>query len=182
MGRRPRARLADYDPATDRYTGQRSLNDPWLRDLLRVGRDFWASRGVQVPERIALDVSDDLSGPDTVGQAAVMGRVMGRAWPAGDGEGRIALDANLVTGSLRRAQSRRRSTADRRAALRELASTLIHEQGHVGGVQHVEGDEAGFMGTTGGADVVPDEIASEVRRLIKRRKGERVSRRTYGIG
>jgi hypothetical protein len=176
----PRARLATFDPATGRYTGQRAANDPWLDALMQSGRAFWATRNVQLPEQIALDVSEDLSGPDTDGTP---GRVVARGWSVKDnGEARIALDAGFVDRQLRRARSQRRATGERRAALRELASKLIHEQGHVGDVAHTEGDEAGFMGAYGAGDLVPQEVARTVRRLVKRRPGEKPNGLRYGVG
>ena len=178
--RKPRARLAGYDAVTGRYTGQRVADDPWLDELAAVGREFWASRNVTLPENVGLYVADDLGGPDTEGQP---GKVIGRGRPPWDnGEAWVALDAGFVTNRLRRARNRKVATAVRRAALRELASKLLHEQGHVGGVAHVEGDEAGMMGATGQGDLVPQEVASAIRRLVKRRPGEKASGGIYGIG
>lgn len=182
MPRRPRARLAAYDPATGRYTGQRPFDDPWMRELMGAGRKFWASRGVTIPERVALDISDDLRGPDTEGSP---GRPIARGWNMEDhGEARIAFDARFLENRLKRARNRDRDIQVRRAALRELASKLLHEQGHVGGIDHVEGDEAGMMSAYGSGDLVPQEVARTVRRLVKRRPGERSRFRggTYGIG
>jgi hypothetical protein len=172
--RKPVARAAAYDPATGRYTGQRPFDDPWVRELMGVGRQFWASRNVSVPDQIVLEVSDDLHGPDTEGGP---GKPIARG-----GDGRIIFDANFIENRLRRARSRKLATKVRRAALRELSSKLLHEQGHVGGINHIEGDEAGMMGAFGAGDLVPQEVASAVRRLVKRRPGEKSRYGTYGIG
>lgn len=181
--RRPLARTAGYDPTTGRYTNQRPVSDPWLNELAKLGRSFWASRGVNLPENTGLYVSDDLGGPDTEG---LPGKVIGRGRTQQsdpNGEAWVAMDADFVAGHLRRARNRKQATSVRRSALKELAAKMLHEQGHVGGVEHTEGDEAGMMGAFGAGDIVPQEIASEVRRLIKRRQGERPGKyRNYGIG
>jgi hypothetical protein len=167
------AKAAAFDPATGKYTGQRQANDPWLAALMDSGRAFWASRGVQLPEQIHLDVADDLRQSDADFQKPV-----GRGWR--DGSGRIALDAEMVGQSLARARSRRRPTAQRRVALKELAATLLHEMGHTGGLPHVE--DEGFMGARSGAGLVPQETARLIRRLVPRRPGEKPSGGVYGVG
>jgi hypothetical protein len=171
------AQGAAYDQATQRYTGQRASTDPWLGALMNSGRKFWASRNVQLPDQIALDVADDLRTDDSE-----HGVVLGRAWsPQQQGEARVALDSELVERTLRTARSRRRSTRDRRAALKELSSVLLHEMGHTGGVAHVEGEQ-GFMGDGGAGDLVPQETAQAIRRLVKRRPGEKLARGGRGGG
>jgi hypothetical protein len=178
--RRPIARAAGYDQTTGRYTGQRPFDDPWMRELMDVGRQFWASRNVTLPENVGLHIADDLSGPDTEGTP---GRVIARGRsPRDNGEAWVAFDADFIENRLRRARSRKLATKVRRAALRELSSKLLHEQGHVGDVPHVEGDEAGMMGAFGAGDLVPQEVASAVRRLVKRRPGEKARRGIYGVG
>lgn len=179
---RRRARTSEFFPGappSGQYTGQRPTDEPWLQDLLRAGRGFWATRGVQVPERIALDISDDLRNTDDDPF------VSGRGWdPSKYGEARIALDSGLVSRQLARARSQRRSTAERRDALKLLASTLLHEQGHVGGVTH-SGD-GGFMGAYGpeemphGAQPIPQEVAREIRRLVPRRRAKTRMRQSEG--
>jgi hypothetical protein len=168
-----KAKAAAFDPATGLYTGQRPANDPWLSAIMESGRSFWASRGVTIPDQIQLDVADDLRQSDSEDY-----RPEGRGWQ--DGTGRIALDARMVRQSLARARSQRRPTAKRRVALRELASTLLHEMGHTGGLPHVE--DEGFMGARSGAGVVPEETARVIRRLVKRRPGEKLSGGMAGIG
>jgi hypothetical protein len=173
-----KAKVAAYDPATSRYTGQRSANDPWLTTIMDSGRQFWASRGVTLPDQIALDVADDLRDSD-----ADSFDVGGRAWnPQEHGQARVALDAKIVGQALAAARSRRRPTRERRTALKELAAILLHEMGHTGGVDHVEGDEPGFMGPKRQGDLVPQETARVIRRLVKRRPGERPARGEYGVG
>jgi hypothetical protein len=160
-----RARAAAYDPVTRRYTGQRAANDPWLAKLMESGREFWASRGVQLPERIALDIADDLSGPDEPDGSVIQGR----AWsPQDHGEARVALNAAQVRQALRTGRSRERTTRERREALKRLSGQLLHEMGHTGGVPHKEGDE-GFMGAGGAGLLVPQETARVIRRLAPRR-------------
>jgi hypothetical protein len=161
-----RAKAAAYDPASDRYTGQRAASDPWLSALMDSGRAFWKSRGVTIPDRIQLDVADDLRAGDT---GLTGERPLGRAWQ--DGSGRVALDAASVGQALRRARSRRRPTAARRQALKEVAATLLHEMGHTGGLPHVE--DEGFMGLSSGQGLVPQETARVIRRLVPRRPGEK---------
>jgi hypothetical protein len=166
------AHAADYDASTGRYTGQRAESDPWMTSLMDSGRKFWASRGVQLPETIGLDIADDLSGDDT----AEGERVMGRAWNSQmQGGARVALDADTVRGELRRARNPKVSTADRRASLKLVASALLHEMGHTGDVAHTEGDD-GFMGANGANGVVPQETAKVIRRLVPRPKPRRPGR------
>ncbi len=161
------AHSAGYDPATQRYTGQRAMNDPWLAKIMGSGQEFWASRGVQLPKQIALDVADDLRGDDTVDG----GLVAGRAWSEKDyGQARVALDAGMVRQTLKTARDKRRTTRDRREALQRLASTMLHEMGHAGNVEHREGEDAGFMGPNGGGTLVPQETARVIRRLLPRQK------------
>jgi hypothetical protein len=167
------AKAAAFDPATGKYTGQRAANDPWLAAIMDSGRAFWASRGVTIPDRIQLDVADDLRATGDDGF-----KPMGRGWQ--DGTGRIALDAEMVGQALARARSRRRPTAMRRVALKELASTLLHEMGHTGGLPHLENE--GFMSARGGVAVVPQETARVIRRLVPRRPGERSSGGMAGVG
>jgi hypothetical protein len=169
------AQMAAYDPATNTYTGQRAANDPWLNAIMDSGRDFWASRNVALPERIRLEVADDLREND---QEAWM--PAGRGGPDGPGEGTVILDSNMLGQALARARSRRRPTAQRRVALQEIASTLLHEMGHTGQLQHTDDD--GFMSARGGSGVVPQETMRTIRRLIPRRKGEKATGVRYGIG
>jgi hypothetical protein len=168
-----KAKAAAFDPATGLYTGQRPANDPWLSAIMESGRSFWASRGVTIPDQIQVDVADDLRESDQDDWAPEA-----RGWQ--DGSGRIALDARMTRRTLAQARSRR-PTAKRRAALKVLAATLLHEMGgHTGGLPHVE--DEGFMGARSGAGVVPEETARVIRRLVKRRPGEKLSGGMAGIG
>jgi hypothetical protein len=171
----PRAKASEFfpgNPASSQFTGQRPANDPLLNALVKAGRSFWATRNVQLPEQIGVDVADDLRDGNEHGV------VQGRAWdPAVHGDARIALDSELVGHSLARARSRRQPTVQRRTALKELAGVVLHELGHVGGVDHPGEEHHGFMGEQGGGDLVPQEVA----RVIRRR-GERPSRGGYGGG
>jgi hypothetical protein len=176
---RAKAKASEFfpnNPTASQFTGQRPANDPLLNALVKAGRQFWATRNVQLPEQIAVDVADDLR------EGNEHGVVQGRAWnPAVQGDARIALDSELVGGSLRLARSRR-PTVQRRTALKELAGVVLHEMGHVGGVDHAGEDRQGFRGAGGGGDLVPQEVARLIRRLVPRRRGERPSRGGYGGG
>jgi hypothetical protein len=167
-----KAKAAAFDPTTGTFTGQRAANDPWLDAIVASGRQFWASRGVTLPERITVDVADDLRESDQDDWAPEA-----RGWQ--DGSGRIALDARMTRRTLAQARSRR-PTAKRRAALKVLAATLLHEMGHTGGLPHL--DNEGFMSARGGVAVVPQETARVIRRLVPRRPGERSSGGMAGVG
>lgn len=182
------ARLAAYNPAAPNgqsYPGQRPMSDPWVDQFVRMSQDFWRQRGVAVPDRISVDVADDLRIND--------GDATGPAGRGGiNGEARIALDGKWLGTQLGRARSSRRSTKTRRQALSAVAALVAHEVGHAAlGQADADHTDTGLMAAQ--AKETPYEMLREVRRLVPRRPGERaapakvpkVKRRggvTYGVG
>ncbi len=172
------AKSAEYfanNPPASQFTGQRPApNNPILGRIMDEGRRFWSTRGVQLPENISLDVADDLR-EDPNGEP-----VLGRGWDTNQGGPRIAVDNSWLEGLLDIANNKRIATIQRRAALKRIASSLLHEQGHVGAVPHIEGE--GFMRDGGAGDLVPQEMASLVRKLIRPSKKYRQGKRGLGAG
>jgi hypothetical protein len=172
--RRPRARAAEFDPAKpagSQYTGQRPFADPWMDELMSTSRAFWQTRNVQLPDRIALDVADDLRGVDGVENPYA------RGW---QDQSRVAFDARWLQKRLDRARDRELRTIARRKALKQIGTMLLHETGHVGGVEH---NQDGFMNShAAGLEIVPQEMTRAVRKLIPRTRPTRRPRRTASSG
>jgi hypothetical protein len=178
-----KAKAAAFNPGAPQgaqLPGQRPASDPWLAALMESGREFWASRGVQLPENVPLDLADDLrlQDSDTF-------HPDGRGWSrAVDGQDRVALRSGYVAERLSAARKRQAPTRARRSALKEVAALLLHEMGHVGGL-HTDGTHQepgqGFMALNAGQHV-PQETARVIRRLVRRRPGERSSGGMAGVG
>lgn len=165
-----------------RYTGQRLANDPWLDALRDAALEFWRRRNVEIPVVPDIYVASDLSGPETPEGDTMVGR----GWdPNVDGEGIVALYDDMVGRGLARARDEERRLRARRRALWNTAGVLLHEIGHVGGLDHDRIDPWGHGGTKRTTprimraairDLIPME-ARDRRRRRRRRRGRRRRRR-----
>lgn len=181
----PKAKITDYDanaPSGKSFPGQQPYDDPWVKNLVTDGVNFWAKRSVRIPGQVAIDVADDLEDV-----SANPRNVAGRGWTpstAKDGTARIALRRDYINSLLKTARDNRYSTKDRRTALKKAAVIIYHELGHAGGLDHTEG---GLMGAEGDItnpndySKIPYSSVKVIRKLLPYEK-PRGKRSARGIG